>query len=263
MKSKEPLAETVVLLTRGQEDADPLRRELERLGATVVEEPLIRIEPPATWAPLDQALERLGNYHWITFTSRNAVWAVFGRLHEMHRSGQLPTTLRVAAVGNATAQALQSYGVEIDLCPEQSGAEALTEAMIARGMRGKHVLAPGGNLARSELRDRLQAAGARVDSVEVYRTVRSEVTPEVLSALRRGEIDMVTLASPSAVHNLAAALGSDVSILRSLRLVCIGPTTAQALRELEVQPRAIADQPTLDGLLRAIVQLRSMERSND
>ena len=112
---------------------------------------------------------------------------------------------------------------------------------------------PVGDLARDDLQDGLQKAGAAVDSLVVYRTVAPLGGDPQLDLLRAGEIQAVTLASPSAARNLVAMLGGDVSCLRRTKLVCIGPTTAAALRELELEPAAVAREPTVGGLAQAVL----------
>ncbi len=89
-----------------------------------------------------------------------------------------------------------------------------------------------------------------------YRTVPPPKTERVgLEALRRGEIDVVALASPSATRNLVAMLGAEVDCLHSVRLACIGPTTAGAVDELGLAPAIVAEPHTLDGLAAAITDL--------
>ncbi len=67
-------------------------------------------------------------------------------------------------------------------------------------------------------------------------------------------LDAVTLASPSAVRNLVAALGGDTAPARLGQAVvaCIGPSTAQAAREVGLRPRIVASDHTSEGLVRAL-----------
>ncbi len=91
-----------------------------------------------------------------------------------------------------------------------------------------------------------------------YRTVQPlEVRQASLDALRRGAVDVVTIASPSAIHNLAGMLGPDISPLLYPAIVCIGPTTAAAVRELGLQPAAEAHEHTVAGLVQAVADLYS------
>lgn len=244
-----PLAGKTVLLTRARGENEPLRHHLEDLGASVVELPAIAIVPPDDPEPLKTALRNLDRYDWICFTSRNAVRAV-GEMTE--RMGvTLPSSLRIGAVGMATMRELETRGIRVDCLPEPSTGAALAEAMLPAGAAGRRVLLPQGDLARPEVRDGLIAGNAMVDTVVAYRTVHPPADEDVVDALRSGRVDIVVLASPSAFSSLMDML-SDNRVLATLRLACIGPTTASAVAQAGFTPGAVAPHPTVDGLVQAV-----------
>jgi uroporphyrinogen-III synthase len=250
--SETPLAGARILITRAAEDAAPLRHRLEALGADVMELPAIEIAPTESAAELDGGLAGLDTFDWVAFTSRRAVRVVLDRLAALGISaGAMP---RVAAVGPATEAELAQHGVRVACRPREATAAALGEALREAGIGGSLILLPVGDLARPELREILEAAGAQVREVVAYHTVPPlEERGESLEALRHGAIDVVAFASPSAVRNLDSMLGSDSPLLRNVRLVCIGPTTAAAVLEVGCEPDAVATEHTLDGLVAAIV----------
>src|SRR5207248_557945 len=140
------------------------------------------------------------------------VRAVFDRLAAL--GIESPAWPRVAAVGPATAEALEARGVLVTCRPEIATAGDLAGAMECRDVAGKRVLIPAGDISRPELADGLRAAGAMVDKVIAYRTVQpdparsTERSLASLHALRRGGVDVVALASPSAIRNLVSMLGA-------------------------------------------------------
>src|ERR1043166_8760896 len=89
-----------VLITRAASQSAELRSSLEELGARVIECPTIQIVPPKTWKPVDEAIRRLQSYHWLLFTSANAVEQFMDRM--AGRRAVLP----IAVVGSATAAKL-------------------------------------------------------------------------------------------------------------------------------------------------------------
>ena len=261
-----PLRGIRVLVTRPWAEGEPLRRSLRAAGALVLDLPTIAVGPPESYGPLDTALSILSEYDWIVFTSRNAVNAVFERLAALGSPPVVPVTLWVAAVGPATAADLRRRGVYVDAVPESAAVSFLSRELQKRGMSGTHVLLPQGNLSDRELQDDLERSGATVDAVISYQTVQpSALDRSALEAVRRGEVDVVALASPSAVHNLAHILSSqgDCAMPRDARLVCIGPSTAAAVRDLNLRPASVAEEHTLDGLAQAIVNLYRVEQSNE
>ncbi|MBV9282724.1 MAG: uroporphyrinogen-III synthase [Chloroflexi bacterium] len=252
MTPEAPLSGRRVLVTRAREDSAALRSSLEELGAAVIELPTVVIEPPEDPGPLDAAVGELSACDWIVFTSRNAVRAVLPRLP----GGMLPAGLRVAAVGPSTVRELGLHGIAADCVPEEATSGALADALIGLGVMGARVLIPAGNLARPDLGKRLRDASAEVREVVAYRTVRPrDVDPGALASLWQGAIDAVALASPSALRNLIELLEGDVGPLQATRLVCIGPTTAATVKESGLTPAAVAEEHTLDGLVRAIATL--------
>ena len=254
MNEPSPLRGLSVLVTRAREDAEPLTSQLRALGASVITLPTVEIVPPEDVRPLDDALRCLGSYDWIAFSSRNSVRSTFRRLEGLGLP--FPIRLRVAAIGPATALELEARRVRIDCLPDEASAQSLADALIRGGIRGKAVLQPAGDQARPELRELLENAGACVDVVQAYRTVMPEgADSALLDSVRQGRVDIVALASPSAARNLVSLLGA--RNMREVQLACIGPTTAQAVRDLGLAPSVVAGSYTHEGLVEAIVKLRT------
>ncbi len=244
-----PLRDRHILLTRARGDNEPLRQRLELLGATVTELPTIEILPPENPGPLEMALWSLDAYQWICFTSRNAVRAV-SELLEL-TGIFLPASVRVAAIGPSTSRELTARGIGVDCRPETATGAGLATAMLQAGAAGTRVLLPQGDRARPEVRDGLIAAGAVVDAVVAYRTVRPP-SGEALAVVRSGGIDVVVLTSPSGLHGLLDMVGDNWEAMAGIRLACIGPTTASAVIDAGLIPAAVAPNPSLDGLVEAI-----------
>jgi uroporphyrinogen-III synthase len=235
--AEQPLAGKRIVVTRPE--SKPLADALERLGVEVSIVPLIEIRPPEDRRPLDAAVENLGTYAWVVFTSVNGVAAVGERL------GTIDRDTRVAAVGPVTAGAVRKLGVE----PSFIAASASED--IARGLGpldGMRVLLPQADIADSSLGEELRERGATVDSVVAYRTVQVEPATWGIAPMRLA--DAIVLASGSAARALAASFeGFGASTL----LVCIGPKTAAVAREAGLPVGLVADESTADGIIRALV----------
>lgn len=251
-----PLAGRSVLVTRAREQAGGLVAALRAAGAEPVAAPTIRIVDAHDPTPLDRALAGLGDgdYPWVVFTSTNAVRRVLGRLTARGEDATAFDRVRVAAVGDATAAHLREAGIGVDLVPARPTADGIVAELAGRDVGGSRVLLPQGSLARDGLARGLRAAGATVDAVEVYRTVpETTLPPDVGARIGRGEIDVVTFASPSAVRNLAALLGGTLAPLRGATIACVGPTTAEAARAAGLAVDLVADDPSVAGLVAALV----------
>ena len=225
---KRPLFGKRILVTRTREQASELVRLLEDHGADCVEGATIALAPPESWEPLDQELDRLGDYQWLAFTSINAIRAFFGRLFERGMDSRRLGGVKVAAVGTATAEALREYGVNADLLPVEFTGDGLAEAMKAQGMDGMRVLIPRAKKAREALPEILKENGAEVTVVPVYQNVQPLDYEMVRKELADGTIDMVTFTSSSTVTNFLAMLGDDRDrLLAKVKVATIGPITAK------------------------------------
>jgi uroporphyrinogen-III synthase len=240
-----------ILLTRASEDNRRLRRSLEEAGADVLELPAVAIAPPDDLGPLEEAVEHLDRFDWIVFTRRNAVRAVL----ERRAGAPFPSNLHVAAIGPSTARLLRDRGISVDLVPAQADGAGLAAALLGTGVAGRRVLVPQGDLGRSELLEALAAAGAMVEVVTVYRTIRPEVDADALAAVRQARIDAVVLASPSALHNLAKILGANRELLERATLVCIGQTTGEAALSAGFRRVSVAASPTDGALIEALASI--------
>ncbi|MNX82560.1 uroporphyrinogen-III synthase [compost metagenome] len=229
---------------------------LEALGAEVRVMPTIAIAPPEDWSALDAALERLDSYDWVTFTSVNTAQAFFGRLRERGKDS-LPASLRLASVGDRTAEAMAAEGHPAHLVAEVATAVGLAAAMReAEDLRGKRVLFPRGDRARETLTVLLREAGAQVEDPVVYRTL-SGMDAASIEALRdllaKDAPDWIALTSPSTWIELLAAIAPE-QVPSTVRLAAIGPSTAKAIRESGYDVGCEAQEPGLPGLIEAIAQ---------
>lgn len=250
-----PLAGRRVLVTRAADDAGPLLRRLRGLGADVIALPTILRLPPEDLSELDALLLPPLRYDWVVFASRAAVWTVLARLAANGwPATEWATGARLAAVGGSTRRALARAGLEVACVAPDATAESLAEALASGGLGGARLLLPSADIAGDALPRRLRAAGAHVDVAIAYRTVRPVPDPRTVEQVRQG-IDAVLFASPSAARNLAAMLGGNIEMLHHSRAVCIGPTTASAIRAMGLEPAAVATESSDRGLVTALLSV--------
>ncbi len=270
-----PLFGKRVLVTRARAQASALVDALAMEGAEAIEAPAIQIEPLADDARLRQAARDLGRgdpaghpyYRWAAFTSANGVDAFWDALRKEGMDARAFGGVRIAAIGPATAAALERRGLTPDLVPDEYVAEALAAALQPTLRAGDRVLLPRAAEARAVLVDALSAMGVAVDEVPAYRTISPNSLPSPLTGegqdggapsllgihmLREGHIDVVTFASSSTVRNLVQLLGGDVTPLQKPLIACIGPITAQTARELGLRVDIQATDYTIPGLVEAI-----------
>lgn len=252
-----PLTGRTIMVTRARHQAGRLSEELRARGAEVVEIPAIDIVPPASYEPLDAALSNLSQYEWLIVTSANAVAALRCRVEALGSDAGRLDKLQIAAVGSATAQALQAWGLRVAVTPPEYVAESLVAALGER-TRGQRVLLARAAAARDVIPDALRARGATVDVADAYRTVIPGDSVTAIRTLFSGDRqapDAATFTSSSTVTNFAALLAeAGMTAPRSLRAVSIGPITSRTLRAQGWEPAAEADPHDLGGLVEAVVR---------
>ncbi len=116
-------------------------------------------------------------------------------------------------------------------------------------MTGARVLLPRARAGRPELPAALRAAGATVDDVALYDTVRVRPTAEAVAGVLAS--DLVVLTAPSAVESLADALGAERA--GDVAVVSIGPTTSAAARSHGFAVAAESTAQSIDGLVAAVL----------
>jgi len=232
-----------VAVTRARAQASGLARALERLGARVVQAPVIRVTPLAG-PPLDPS-----PYDLICLTSPNGVAALFERLAGGGRDARALAAARIAAIGPGTAEALADRGITADVVPERSIGEGLADALA--GVPARRVLLARASQARDAVPDVLRARGAEVDILALYETVAEPLSPRALKAAQRA--DYITFTSSSTVRFFLQAAGGHPSFSPATRIVSIGPVTSATLREHGLEPHVEAARHDIDGIIDALV----------
>ncbi len=251
-----PLFGKRVLVTRPVGQANDLAARLRDEGAVPVVAPTIRIVPPEDPAPLAEAAAAVHTYDWIVFTSANGVDAFFAALDHLGRDARaLPA--RVCAIGPKTAHALEARGIRADTIPDEYRGEAVVDAILdeARTLKGARILLPRAAIARDVVPERLRAAGARVDVVPAYRSVRPgpEESARIGALFDEDAVDVVTFTSSSTVKNLVEVLGDEAPARLAARTVAsIGPITSETAAELGIRVDVTASEYTIEGLVRAL-----------
>ncbi|WP_336028312.1 uroporphyrinogen-III synthase [Geodermatophilus sp. FMUSA9-8] len=251
-----PLFGWRVLVPRTKDQAGEMSERLRAYGAVPVEVPTIAVEPPRSAAQMDRAVKGLvtGRYGWIVFTSGNAVKAVREKFAELGLDARAFAGVKVACVGEQTAEAVRSFGIVPELVP--SGAQS-SEGLLADFPEFddvldpiNRVLLPRADIATETLAAGLQERGWEIDDVTAYRTVRAAPPPApVREAIKGGGFDAVCFTSSSTVRNLVGIAGKPHA---KTVVAVIGPATAATAQEfglrVDVQPETAAVAPLVDAL---------------
>jgi uroporphyrinogen III methyltransferase / synthase len=260
-----PLFGKKIVVTRARSQASSFGLQLQRLGASVIEYPTIKILPPDNWSKVDKAIESLEDYRWLIFTSVNGVQFFFNRLKELGKDIRCLHQIKICAIGPATSESLEKYYLKADLCPEEFRAEGIIEALKNEDLKGKKVLIPRALEAREILPETLKDIGAIVNVVHVYKTVKEESDIDLIkNELENEEIDVITFTSSSTVINFFESIKKfgNHDMLKNVTIACIGPITRDKVKDYGYKVGIMPKEYTIPALCSEIKKYYETRRTN-
>lgn len=260
---QKPLFGLRIGITRPCEQSESEIKLAIKLGAQPVLLPTIEISAPSDWEPVDDAISRLEEYHWLVFTSANGVQYFLDRLWEIGFDARKLSHLKIATIGPSTARALNTYQLRSDLTPSLYRAEELA-AVLKPLVNQKRILWPGANRGREVLQTELATVSATVDKIVVYEN--HDVTdwgPESRNLLESGELDWIGLSSPSIARNFNRLLTEQerAQIGTKIKLASISPVTTAAANTVGLPVDAEAGEYHWEGIFAAILEHETSNQS--
>ena len=249
-----PLAGKTILVTRSVGQSSQFSDRLQLEGATVIEMPALEIGPPSNWQALDDAIAHLSDFNWLILTSTNGVDYFFERLGTQGKDARALAGVKIAVVGEKTAQSLKQRSLQPDFIPPDFVADSLVEH-FPEPLSGQKVLFPrvetGG---REVLVKELSAKGAEVIEVAAYQSqCPVAIAPAALDALQRRAVDVITFASSKTVQCFCQLLEAHSgAILDGVCIASIGPQTSKTCVSLLGRVDVEAEEYTLEGLLKSL-----------
>ncbi|MCQ2442612.1 MAG: uroporphyrinogen-III C-methyltransferase [Oscillospiraceae bacterium] len=251
--SKQPLFGERIVVTRPKNRAGRLSEQLRNLGGDVLEYPCIRTVPRERNEEITQALATLSQYEWCAFTSPAGVEAFFQMLWKSRMDSRAVSGLRFAAIGPATAKALEGWRIRADYVPEIYDTEhlALGLANLASGA----VLLPRAAMGSPMLTEILTEKGIPFTDLPVYDTeYRCGETALLLDWLKAGKT-LVTFTSSSTVRGFVRSLPQGIG-LENVQGVSIGKQTAAECQKHGIST-VIAQQATIDSLIQSVLEQKT------
>lgn len=242
-----PLAGLKIVVTRPRDQAASLMRGIEQAGGIPLLFPLLDISPVDT-PELKEQLSRLPHFDLAIFISPSAV--AHG-MAAIAAAGGLPETLRVAAVGQGSANALRRAGVSRVIAPtERFDSEGLLALPELQAVQGWRVIIFRGNGGRELLGDTLTVRGAEVEYATCYTRAKP---PLDIGGLLSAGADALTATSSEALGYLWEMLDSAARAqLAALPLFVPHARIAEGARALgwrNVVATAGGDAGLLEGLM--------------
>lgn len=237
-----------------------------RLGAEVIRGAAIRSEPVVDPERLRAVVADLiaDPPQWLVANTGYGMRALFALLDEWEEADRLRAALshgRVVARGPKAAGAVRSIGLELAW---RSPSEQLTEVadhLIGEGITGSRIAFQLHGDASADFTSALEAAGAEVVALPIYRWTRpgdDEPALALIDACCRGRVDALTFTSAPGVRNFMAVAdgagrsGELVQAAGGMVIGCVGPVCAAAATEEGFKDLVVPDAWRLGSLVRVV-----------
>jgi uroporphyrinogen-III synthase len=259
----------VVALTRPVDQAEEAGKLIQAKGGIPYYMPAIEIKPLSNPQQMTNFIAELqtGTVDYVILMSTNGVKHLFEVAQSINQTDKLRSGLAqtfVIGVGPRTAQELQAYNVRVDLVPEKYSSEGLLEVLTAKDVKGKKIRIPRTTSAAPTLNNKLTDMGADVQEIHVYESglpIDENLKNRFHKDLTNGQIDAILFGSGLSVKNIFKMLTEKTPIeqlqkllAEKITIIAIGPTTAQALKELNIKVDVIPKDYLFKEALNALAE---------
>jgi uroporphyrinogen-III synthase len=258
-----------VALTRPVGQAEEAGKLILERGGIPYYIPAIEIKGLSNPAPVKKFVAELqkGQVEYVILMSTNGVKYLFEASESLKLTSQLKAGLSkayVIGVGPRTAQAITECGVRVDLVPTKYSSEGLIECLQGRNVSGKTIRIPRTSGAAPTLTDKLREMGAKVEEIYVYESglpVDEALKEKFYQDLKNVKIDAIVFGSGLSAKNIFKMLTekAPMDAVRELingkvTTVAIGPTTAEALKEMDVKVDVIPESYLFEEALSSLAK---------
>ncbi|MEK3766556.1 MULTISPECIES: uroporphyrinogen-III synthase [unclassified Solibacillus] len=240
MPSNALLGKTIIIT--GSAVVQSVQQLIEQHGGKVYNYPLI--ETAEIVSDEDNIYTaNLDSYQWLIFTSQNAVTSFINKCERSRI--KVPSSIKVAAVGEKTATLLQQHGYSIHFMPTVYSADVFVKEFVMEPT--ERALFLRGSMAKSTIHN-----GTGADEWTVYETRPcTTYLQDLEQCILEHEEPIVIFASPSAVDIYAEHIVPNVD-WRYVKFGSIGHVTTSALAKYGVEPIV---QPKIYTMQAVIEQL--------
>jgi len=258
-----------IAITRPVGQTEEAGKLIRGMGGIPYYIPAIEIKSLRNLAVVKKFISELAEKQidYVIFMSTNGVKYLFEAAEELRLALKLQESLSktlLIAVGPRTAEALKKRQLRVDRVPTKYSSEGLLESFQNESLKGKKIRIPRTSNATPTLTDQLRKRGAEVEEVYVYESglpMDVKLKSQFYEDLTNGRIDALVFGSGLSAKNIFKMLAEKAPIkqIRSLikekvTTVAIGPTTAEALEELQLEVDVIPEDYLFERALSALAQ---------
>lgn len=248
-----PLFGKNIVVTRCRTQSSALAEKISDMGGNPIEIPTIKIQKVEDNKELEVEIDKIKDYTYILFNSKNAVDIFFDKLNEMGYDSRVLFNSKICAVGGETAKAIKLRGIIADIVPKKYVAEGLYEELKDIINENDKILIPRAKNARDFLINKLSEK-CYIKEVITYESVIDKDKKDLaLEVIEDEEVDYITFASSSTVKNFITLIGEEnLKKLKNKNIISIGPITSKTIEDFGLEVYREAEVATIDSMIDTI-----------
>ena len=198
---------------------------------TIVHRQIIQCVETDDSSQTTQSLQNAGKHDWIVFTSGNGIKFFFKKLYALGLDARIFANTKFAVIGKASGERLAEFGIKADLVAETESSAGLLNAFAGIDVAGLSMLLPQAEVSSEQLPDGLAARGAKIEKLNVYKTIEKEIDDVDLDY-----IDQVLFTSGSTVKAFVKKFGTVPDHIEAL---CLGGPTQATAKQHSIDAKII------------------------
>lgn len=219
-----------VILTRSHAHNLELARQLATSGIGALSLPTLAFGPAPDPTRLRETLAQLDRFFGVIVSSPRGAKV-------LANAPQIPSQLKIAAVGASSRAALKELQIPCHLAPERAHSEGLLEALAKHRWLNQRWLHLRGDKGRDVLRAGIEAAQGEYTLLPCYQSRLSKLATPLVRASLDPNLKILCFASGQSYLNYKRILSEQLqdpeleAHLRQLDLLSFGPITSQAIQK--------------------------------
>lgn len=229
-----------ILVTRDTAQGENFCREIEKLGGNSELLSFLRIEDKMH----NFNYENLKNYQALLFNSPNGVKFFFEHIPDMRVLGNI----KIGAVGAKTKEELEKFKIKPDVMPEKYLTAELAEEILKITEENDRILVITSDISPCDDVEWSRKYNRKFEKFIGYNTnfnLKSKTDVEKILK----DVEYITFLSSSAVKSFVSSLENDISCVKRLKVISIGPSTTKTLKNFKINIFSEALDYTADGVI--------------
>ncbi|MCF2624836.1 uroporphyrinogen-III C-methyltransferase [Fusobacterium perfoetens] len=229
-----------ILVTRDTAQGEVFCREIEKSGGNAELLSFLKIQDKM----MNFDYSVLKNYQAVLFNSPNGVRFFFEHIPDMRVLGNI----KIGAVGAKTKEELEKFKINPDVMPEKYLTADLAEEILKITEPNDRILIITSDISPCDDIEWSKKYNRRFEKFVGYNTIFNLKSKKEVEKILEN-VEYITFLSSSAVKSFITSLEKDISCVKNLKVISIGPSTSKTLKNFKINIFSEAIDYTADGVI--------------